>query len=166
MTTFHEIYDLFLSDVIDSYFIDYELGTVDFKELEHILLAAVVRFKHPKKNLNEYDLNFCDEEEVRGCFSEELTYEEQEILVSFMGIKWAENQLKRGKITRLQMTGSDAKAINIKTHIEGLKTILDILKQENRILINNYNSHDGNKIKLSKKENIGLGQSGFKRYER
>lgn len=154
MTTFHEIYDLFLSDVIDIYFIDYENQKIDYEDLQKILKSAIVMFKHPKKNLNNIDNEFIDEDGVSGAFIEDLDMEEKELLVSYMGIKWGINKLKRGRITELQYTGSDAKVINIKTYIDGIKEVVNSLKQENRILNNNYQMHSGEKITLNKKEGI------------
>lgn len=154
MTTFHEIYDLFLSEVIDVYFIDYEEQKIEYNDLQNILVSAIARFKHPKKDLRNYELNFFDEERIPGQFSEELDIEEKELLVNYMGIKWAENKLKRGRITQLQYTGSDAKAINIKTHIEGINSILKTLKTENKVLNNNYQAHSGNKIKLRTRDKV------------
>lgn len=154
MTTFHEIYDSFLSDVIDEYLIDYELETIDYDDLQRLLITAIVKFKHPKQNLKDYDLLFVDEEGVKGQFNIDLTLEEIELLANYMGIAWATNKLKRGRITELQYTGSDAKVINIKTYIEGIKEIIKTLKEENKILNNNYQMHRDEKIALNKKESV------------
>lgn len=154
MTSFHSVYDRFLSDVIDSYFINYEQQTISYSDLQSLLLSAIIMFKHPKQNLRDYDLEYVDAELVAGRFNIELTLEEIDILVSYMGIKWAENKLKRGRITELQYTGSDAKAINIKTYISGIKEIIDTLKAQNKILNNNYHMHDGYKLKTNKKASV------------
>lgn len=154
LTTFHEIYDSFLLDVVDKYFIDYDVEEINYEDLQRLLITAIVKFKHPKQNLKDYDLLFVDEEGVNGQFNVDLTLEEVELLVNYMGIAWATNKLKRGRITELQYTGSDAKVINIKTYIEGIKEIIKTLKEESKVLNNSYQMHCDDKIKLNKKESI------------
>lgn len=154
MTTFYEIYDLFLRNVIDVYFIDYETEEISYDDLQNILYSAIVRFKHPKKDIRDIDLEYYNDEGVVGKFNIELDLEEKELLVGYMGIKWAENKLKKGRITELQYTGSDAKVINIKTYIEGIQAILDTLTEQVKILNNNYHSHSGYKLELNKKNTV------------
>lgn len=154
MTTFYEIYELFLREVIDIYFVDYETEDISYDDLQNILYSAIIKFKHPKKDIRDIDLEYMNDDGVVGKFNIELDLEEKEILVGYMGIKWAENKLKRGRITELQYTGSDAKVINIKTYIEGIKVILDTLTSQVKILNNNYHSHTGYKLELNEKNTV------------
>lgn len=154
MTSFYEIYDFFLNSTIDEEFIDYEDGKIDYEELQPLLLSAIIAFKHSKVDIRDYDLDYEDEHNVKGKFNNELSLEEIELLSSYMSIRWAENKLKRSRLTQLQYTGSDAKVINIKTHIEAIKEIIKTLKEQNRELNNNYQNHVDNKLSLHKKNSI------------
>lgn len=99
-TPFSFIYDNFLSKITDDMYMELtELDT--FKILEDLLVSAIQKFEFPRINLNQYEVDYIeDEEEYQGVesnnikvkaficgggyFKNALTFEEINILSTYM----------------------------------------------------------------------------------
>ena len=99
-TPFSIIYDSFLSKITDEMYMELtELDT--FEMLEELLMTAIHKFEFPRVNLNDYELQGFDDQDVyngvdsdnievpvfiynEGFFNNVLTAEEINILSTYM----------------------------------------------------------------------------------
>lgn len=101
MTPYENIYNMFLSDITDDTFLDFE---VDDREdiLHDLLIKAITRFKACKKNLSDRD-------EVLKQFNETLTEEEIFILATCMKKSWLSNKIYNLELIKQRMSNKDFK---------------------------------------------------------
>ncbi len=135
-TPFSVIYDSFFSKITDDMYM--ELTREDtYKILEELLIAAIQNFEFPRVNLNNYDLDYIEEEtdycgsesdgytvhayiKTGGRFNIRLTQEEIEILAIYMIVEWIGQQLASVENTRMKYSGSDFKFTSQANHMQKL----------------------------------------------
>lgn len=145
-TPFSTIYDSFLSKVTDDMYMELtELDT--FRMLQELLLSAIYKFEFPRFDLEDYELeDFVDEvtykgvesnnEEVKafiyvnGHYNVKLTYEEVNILSTYMIVEWIGQQLASVDQTRQIYTGTDFKMTSQANHMQKLLTIKQDYERE------------------------------------
>lgn len=132
-TPFSVVYDSFLDKITDDMYMELtELDT--FRLLENLLVSAIQKFEFPRVDLTNYELSYeaeissyegveSDYEEVvaiiysGGCFNVELSYEEINILATYMIVEWLGQQLASVENTRLKYSGSDFKFTSQANHM-------------------------------------------------
>lgn len=131
-TSYEEIYDEFLSKVTDDLYVtwtpDIDEKTEEeawdkdaiYSDLSGFLKTAIRRFFLPKE-----DIYTVVTEEGKNYFSSALSQATIDILVLLMVREWLARQMNNVRITEIQYTGSDAKAINTKSQAEAIKVAQD-----------------------------------------
>lgn len=145
-TPFSTIYDSFLSKVTDDMYMELtELDT--FRMLQELLLSAIYKFEFPRFDLEDYELeDFVDEvtyegvesdnKEVKafiyvtGHYNVKLTYEEINILSTYMIVEWFGQQLASVDKTRQVYTGADFKMTSQANHMQKLLTVKQDYERE------------------------------------
>lgn len=135
-TPFSYIYDNFLSKITDDMFM--ELNELDtYRILEDLLVAAIPKFEFPRQDLSQYEINYIGDEttyngvesnnqEVKafvhsgGFFNISLTFEEINILSTYMIVEWLGQQLASVENTRMKYSGSDFKFTSQANHMQKL----------------------------------------------
>ena len=135
-TSFALVYDAFLSKITDDMYM--ELSELDtYRMLEQLLLSAVEKFEFPRKNLWDYELfEIEDQTEYSGAesnyqpvvaiiygggfFNNTLTYQEINIIASYMIVEWLSQQLASVQNTRMKYSGSDFKFTSQANHMQKL----------------------------------------------
>ena len=135
-TSFALVYDAFLSKITDDMYM--ELSELDtYRMLEQLLLSAVEKFEFPRKNLWDYELfEIEDQTEYLGVesnyqpvvaiiygggfFNNTLTYQEINIIASYMIVEWLSQQLASVQNTRMKYSGSDFKFTSQANHMQKL----------------------------------------------
>ena len=138
-TPFSIVYDSFLSKVTDDMYMELtELDT--FRILEELLISAIPKFEFPRKNIFDYNLEYLEEvtdytgvesngEKVLAhifggsCFNVALTYEEVNIISTYMIVEWLGQQLASIENTRMKYSGSDFKFTSQANHMQKILTI-------------------------------------------
>lgn len=138
-TYFSEVYDIFLSSITDDMYLELtELDT--FRMLEELLLNAIPYFEFPRIDLTKYEIiQFEDErtytgaesnnEEAKifvyeeGQFENQLTFEEMNVLATYMIVIWVGQQLASIENTRMKYSGSDFKFTSQANHIAKLLSL-------------------------------------------
>ena len=135
-TSFALVYDAFLSKITDDMYM--ELSELDtYRMLEQLLLSAIEKFEFPRKNLWDYELfEIEDQTEYLGVesnyqpvvaiiygggfFNNTLTYQEINIIASYMIVEWLSQQLASVQNTRMKYSGSDFKFTSQANHMQKL----------------------------------------------
>lgn len=138
-TPFSLVYDSFLSKITDDLYLELtELDT--YRMLEELLMHAIQKFEFPRVNLNDYELQeiedqttYCgvesDNEEVvafvynEGAFAAKLTYEEINILSTYMIVEWLGYQLASIENSRMKYSGPDFKMSSQANHMQKILTV-------------------------------------------
>lgn len=138
-TPFSSIYNSFLSKITEDMYMELtELET--FSLLQELLLSAIPKFEFPRVDLAQYEIEYVDEEttykgvesnqeEVKaflyggGCFYNELSLEEINILSTYMVVEWLGQQLATVENTRMKYSGSDFKFTSQANHMQKLLSI-------------------------------------------
>lgn len=127
-TSYEDIYDEFLSKVTDDLYVTWtpdideetenEVWDKDaiYSDLSSFLKTAIRRFFLPKE-----DIYTVVTQEEKKYFSTKLSQATIDILVLLMIREWLARQMNNVRITEIQYTGSDAKAINTKSQAEAIK---------------------------------------------
>lgn len=120
-TPFSVVYDSFLSKITDDMYM--ELTSQETESmLEELLLSAINKFEFPRVNLFDmqktepiqaetYCGYYSDNKTVpciiyqEGHFNNELTYEEINILATYMIVEWLGQQLASVENTRMKYSG-------------------------------------------------------------
>ena len=134
ITPFSSIYDSFLAKVTDDMYMEMnELDT--FELLEELLMNAIPFFEFPRVDLTSYELSEITEEvkytgvesngeEVPawlydgGHFNSKLTFEEINILSTYMIVEWLGQQLASVENVRMKYSGSDFKFTSQANHMQ------------------------------------------------
>lgn len=134
ITPFSFVYDSFLSKITDDMYM--ELSELDtFEMLQELLLNAIPSFEFPRVNLMSFEEgNIYDEVEytgvesdnkkvkaiVYGCghFNSKLTFEEINILSTYMVVEWLGQQLASIENVRMKYSGSDFKFTSQANHMQ------------------------------------------------
>ena len=138
-TPFSLVYDSFLSKITDDMYMELtELDT--FRMLEELLMTAIHKFEFPRVNLNDFEISYMtdgdkydgvdsDYTEVNallyegGYFNSVLTFEEINILSTYMIVEWLGQQLASVENTRMKYSGSDFKFTSQANHMAKLLTM-------------------------------------------
>lgn len=138
-TPFSIIYDSFLSKITDDMYLELtELDT--YRLLYQLLISAIPRFEFPRKNISDYYEELIidegtyqgvesDQKEVKIFFYEggyincALTYEEINIISTYMIVEWLGQQLASVENTRMKYSGSDFKFTSQANHMQKLLTV-------------------------------------------
>jgi len=122
-TSFSIIYDSFLSKITDDMYLELtELDT--YRMLEELLLTAIPKFEFPRVDLFSYEINVFEDETTYtgiesdgetvkaflyndGYFNASLSWEEINILSTYMIVEWIGQQLASVENTRMKYSGSD-----------------------------------------------------------
>ncbi len=133
ITPFSLIYDSFLAKVTDDMYMELtELET--FEMLQELLINAIPKFEFPRANIYDYEENYIadevsydgvesDHEEVKafiyigGHFNCKLTFEEINILSTYMIVEWLGQQLASVENVRMKYSGSDFKFTSQANHM-------------------------------------------------
>ena len=135
-TDFSLVYDSFLSKITDDMYM--QLSELDtYRMLEQLLLSAIEKFEFPRIDLTDYDIievadirtyngaesKYIDVEATiyeSGCFNNNLTHEEINILAVYMIVEWLSQQLASVENTRMKYSGSDFKFTSQANHMQKL----------------------------------------------
>ncbi|MBO5179906.1 MAG: hypothetical protein J6B87_06135 [Clostridia bacterium] len=138
-TPFSIVYDSFLSKITDDMYMELtELDT--FRILQDLLLSALPKFEFPRKNLTDYEESYISDEGTYngvesekkdavvffyegGCFNTILTFEEINIISTYMIVEWLGQQLASVENTRMKYSGSDFKFTSQANHMQKLLAI-------------------------------------------
>ena len=112
ITPFSCVYDSFLVKITDDMYM--ELSKDDtYSMLQELLLNAIPRFEFPRVNLMNYTLGESNDSQ----FNSKLTYEEINILSTYMIVEWLGQQLASIENVRMKYSGSDFKFTSQANHL-------------------------------------------------
>ena len=115
VTTFSEMYDMFLAGITDDMFM--EMTREDTLEmLEEILIASLPYFEFPRGDLFALDLK-------EKTFSYKLSSEEMMIIRQYMIAQWLGMQLATIDLVRQKYSGSDFKFTSQASHMKQLTAL-------------------------------------------
>lgn len=135
-TPFSLLYDNFLSKITSDMYMELdELQT--YKLLHELMVNAIHKFEFPRKNINDYYDEEIDEVETYqgvesnnvevpcyifagGYFNIILTWEEINIITTYMIVEWLGQQLASVENTRMKYSGSDFKFTSQANHMQKL----------------------------------------------
>ena len=137
-TPFSMIYDSFLSKITDDMYMELtELDT--YRLLEELLQSAIQKFEFPRFDITNYELSEAEEttysgvesnnQEVpltiyqNGHFNEELTWEEINIISTYMIVEWLGQQLASVENVRMKYSGSDFKFTSQANHMSKILSL-------------------------------------------
>ena len=138
ITPFSNIYDSFLSKITDDMYMELtELDT--YRMLEELLISAIAKFEFPRVNLHDFEAGYIEEGDysgvesddedvnasvyVGGYFNAALTFEEINILATYMIVEWLGQQLASVENVRMKYSGSDFKFTSQANHMQKLLSI-------------------------------------------
>ncbi len=122
-TSFQNIENLFLSKITDDMYM--ELTPEDTAAmLNEILLAALPFFEFPAQDI----MGSVDIE--NESFLLDLTYEEQNIIATYMVVAWFSFQLANVDLVRQKYSGSDFSFTSQASHMKQLNNLREQYKQE------------------------------------
>lgn len=139
ITPFSRVYDSFLSKVTDDMYMELtELDT--FRILEELLLTAINKFEFPRVDLSDFELSGFEDEStyqgvdsdneevvawlfIDGYFNNLLSYEEINILSTYMIVEWLGQQLASVENTRMKYSGTDFKFTSQANHMAKILTL-------------------------------------------
>lgn len=129
-TPFDAVYNMFLSDITDNTFLDFEV--TDREDILHdLLIKAITRFKACKKNLSDRD-------ETEKQFNETLTEEEIFILATCMKKPWFSNKIYNLELIRQRMSVRDWNQTSQAEHLLRLTVLNQELDKEISRMIVSY----------------------------
>lgn len=112
-TPFSKAYDSFLSKVTDDMYMEFTQEET-YAMLQGLLLSAIPKFEFPRVNIFDY---------TDDHFNCTLTYEEINILATYMIVEWLGRQLATVDLIRLKYSGSDFKFTSQANHLSKLLTL-------------------------------------------
>lgn len=132
-TPFDSIYNMFLADISDDTFLDFE---VDDREniLHDLLIKAITRFKACKKDLSDRD-------ETLKQFNETLTEEEIFILATCMKKPWLSNKIYNLELIKQRMSVKDWKMSSQSEHLLRLLNLSQEIEKEISRMIVSYTTY-------------------------
>jgi len=132
MTSFEEIYDIFLSQINDPVFVEFD----EDDELKYrYLLNSIPKFRKCKQDLSDRD----DKQ-----FNVTLTDEEKLILGTLMVIEYLNPQIVAQEHLRQFLNSKDFKMSSQGNHLEKLLAMFKAKKREVDKLIIDYTYNNGN----------------------
>lgn len=145
-TPFSLVYDSFLSKITDDMYM--ELNELDtYRMLEELLLSAVHKFEFPRFNITDFELTEVHEVDTysgvdsdytecpviiynEGHFNPVLTYEEINIISTYMIVEWLGQQLASVENVRMKYSGSDFKFTSQANHMAKILTLKQDYERE------------------------------------
>ena len=115
ITNFQIIYNCFYSKITDDMYMELDKEQTD-AITEELLLNSIPWFEFPRVNLQDYDL-------VNKRFNIQMTFEEVNILATYMVSEWLSRQLATIELVRMKMTGSDFKMTSQANHMSKLQSL-------------------------------------------
>ena len=109
-TPFSKVYNSFLSKITDDMYMEFTKEET-YEMLEGLLLSAIPKFEFPRVDL----YNFTNNQ-----FNAVLTYEEINIIATYMIVEWIGRQLATVELIRLKYSGSDFKFTSQANHMSKL----------------------------------------------
>jgi hypothetical protein len=129
-TPFSEIENMFLSDITDDTFLDYE-ETDRQAILDSLRIKAITRFKACKVDLS-------DKDETLKQFNQTLTDEEKLIIATCMRKYWFNDKLYSLDLIRQRMSSKDWKQTSQAEHLLRLTVLNQELDKEITNMIISY----------------------------
>lgn len=126
-TSFSHVYNSFFAKITDDMYMQFTQEETA-KMLEDLLLTAVHKFEFPRHTLL-FQLDQHEETDKQGntykvgAFKGKLTYEEINILATYMIVEWIGQQLASIENTRMKYSGSDFKFTSQANHMQKLLQI-------------------------------------------
>ena len=114
-TKFAVVYDSFLSKITDDMYMELTMDDTR-KMLEELLMSSLHWFEFPRVNIFDYD------KEIRE-FNVALSYEEINIIATYMIVEWIGQQLASVENTRMKYSGSDFKFTSQANHLSKLQAL-------------------------------------------
>lgn len=121
MTSLEKIYEKFFDKITDDMYILISEEETN-QQLYGILESAIVYFRFPKFNSEDFDEN---------GFSADLTREEIQIIATLMVIEWLKLQNNNIDLLKLKYTGAEFKIYSQANHIDKIAEWLTKYKTEN-----------------------------------
>lgn len=135
-TPFSLVYDSFLSKITDDMYMEFnELDT--YRMLQELLITAIPKFEFPRVRVDDYELEEIEDQDTYtgvesdgkeaiaflyrgGYFNASLTWEEINILSTYMIVEWFGQQLASIEVTRMKFSGTDFKFTSQANHMQKL----------------------------------------------
>lgn len=141
ITPFSLVYDKFFTLVTDDMYLSWNFLDT-FKDLQNILLNAIVYFEFPRFDITDYEIgsfdyicDYCGVSSnfqkvpatgwVGGNFNTELSNEEITVIATYMVTEWFKRQLATTQNTKMLYSGSDFKLTSQANHMAKLKVMID-----------------------------------------
>lgn len=111
---FQSIYDSFLSKITDDMYM--ELTKEETSDmLKELLLSAIPHFEFPRVNME-----YTEDDSGEYYFIADLTFEEVNILATYMIVEWMGQQLASVENIRMKYSGQDFKFTSQANHMQKL----------------------------------------------
>lgn len=111
-TEFFKVYNCFYSKITDDMYMELDQQQTEAL-LGELLLNALPWFEFPRVNINDFDLE-------KQCFNVQLSYEEINIIATYMIVGWFDQQLASVEVARMKYSGSDFKFTSQANHMTKL----------------------------------------------
>ena len=116
-TYFKPIYDSFLSKITDDMYMELTKEETEGM-LQELLLSAIPHFEFPRVGME-----FTQDDSGEYYFISDFTFEEVNILATYMVVEWIGQQLASVENTRMKYSGSDFKFTSQANHMQKLLQI-------------------------------------------
>jgi len=116
MTSFEKVYETFLSKITDDMYMELTQEET-YGMLEELLKSAIPLFEFPRQSLDFTKM------EDKGYFISDLTFEEIDILGTYMVVAWIGRQLASIELTRMKYTSADFKMTSQANHLPKLTAL-------------------------------------------
>ena len=116
-TYFKPIYDSFLSKITDDMYMELTKEETEGM-LQELLLSAIPHFEFPRVGME-----FTQDDLGEYYFISDFTFEEVNILATYMVVEWIGQQLASVENTRMKYSGSDFKFTSQANHMQKLLKI-------------------------------------------
>lgn len=114
-TPLSAIYDCFFTKITDDMYMQLTREDTE-KLLRDLFLSAIHMFQFPRFNLYDFNLD-------RGIYNLTLTYEQMNIIATYMVVEWIGQQLATIENIRMKYSGADFKFTSQANHISKLQAL-------------------------------------------
>ena len=130
MTSYTEIYDIFLSKISDVKILS--LSDEDIEQLlESYMFNSIASIKECKTDLTDVD-------NINKCFNNDLLGVEKELIASEMVVQWLEPQLNSTLLTKQFFGGKEEKFYAQANQLEKLQALYDYTRINVRKISRDY----------------------------
>lgn len=130
MTTFEDVYHVFLSKITDRELI-MQVEEIRNEIMEDYLNSAIAQFSHCRKNLEDIDDTFKQ-------FKTSLDRLEKEILARYMVIEWTNGYIQSEEFLKQTLGNRDYTTYSPANHLDKLMELRSINLKEVKELIQEY----------------------------